>query len=99
MGYNSMKRLKVGLPFFYSYKSWAGGAIYQLNIIGSLNLLDDSLKPALFIYYNNDSPIEDVKKINYPYIKYLKFDEYPPSIVKKALNFLFIKLLNSTYFF
>jgi glycosyltransferase involved in cell wall biosynthesis len=94
-----MNRLKVGLSFFNSYKSWAGGVIYTLNIISSLNLLEDDLKPELLIYYNNASPIEDLKKINYPYIKLLKFEKFPAPIIPKVLSFVLIKFFNGTYFF
>jgi glycosyltransferase involved in cell wall biosynthesis len=94
-----MKRLKVGISFFSNYKTWAGGVIYILNIISSLYLLPDELKPELFIYYNRDSPISDIEKIQYPYIKFFEFKQYPPSTLKKILNYIFIKVFNGTFFF
>lgn len=94
-----MKRLKIGLSFFFNYKGWAGGVIYILNIIHSLNLLDDDLKPELYIYYADFSPIEDIKKINYPFINYSKFEIYPPSFLKRYASFLSIRLFGRSFFF
>ena len=94
-----MKRLKIGLNFFFSYQGWAGGVIYILNIIHSLNLLEDELKPELYIYYTTFSPIEDIEKINYPFIKYSKFESYPPSVLKRHLSYLFIKIFGRSFFF
>jgi glycosyltransferase involved in cell wall biosynthesis len=99
MGQNNMKRLKVGLTFFYDYKGWAGGVMYTLNIISSLNLLEDALKPELYIYYNNISPIEDVKKIGYPYLKFLKVKNYPPPFIISTLSFISIKLFGRSFLF
>ncbi len=94
-----MKKLKLGLTFFFDYSGWAGGVIYKLNIIYSLNLLPDEEKPELFIYYNSISPIEDIKKINYPFIKYFKFETYPPSAIVSTLSFISIKLLGKSFLF
>jgi glycosyltransferase involved in cell wall biosynthesis len=99
VGKKMMKRLKIGLNFFFDYKSWAGGVIYILNIIHSLNLLDDESKPELYIYYAGFSPIEDIEKINYPFINYSKFENYPPSLLKRHLSFLCIRIFGRSYFF
>lgn len=81
-----MKRKKVGLSFLSNYKEWAGGVIYILNIISALKLLEDSKKPELLIYHKSDSPIEDIKKIEYPYIRFIEIDVKLPKW-KKWLNY------------
>ncbi|GAB3911449.1 glycosyltransferase [Mucilaginibacter boryungensis] len=85
-----MKRLKLGLCFFGNYKTWAGGVIYMLNIINALNLLNDDLKPELYIFHNQTSPIDDIIKINYPYIKFCEVNNH--SALTKLANFIWIKL-------
>jgi glycosyltransferase involved in cell wall biosynthesis len=65
-----IKRKKIGLLYLSTYAAWAGGIIYVQNIIRALNLLDDSERPEVAVFYGFDSPINDVKSINYPYIEY-----------------------------
>ena len=81
--YNTnIKRRKVGLTFLSNYKQWAGGVIYILNIIHALKLLEDDQKPELYIYHHADSPIEDIKEIGYPYIKFFP-GKYDPALLEK----------------
>jgi glycosyltransferase involved in cell wall biosynthesis len=86
MGKQVVKRKKIGLVFLASYKEWAGGVIYILNIIHALKLIDDENKPELYIYYKSDSPIADIKAIRYPYLSFIRFEKFPSS-VKKVLNY------------
>lgn len=81
-----MKRKKVGLTFLSTYKEWAGGVIYILNIINALQLVEDEKKPQLLIYYKEGAPIEDIATIGYPYIEYIEIE---PGISKwkKWLNY------------
>ncbi|MCE6990960.1 glycosyltransferase [Dyadobacter sp. CY323] len=63
-------RKQIGLLFFSTYKVWAGGIIYMLNLIRALDLLDDREKPELIIFHGFDAPVEDIKALEYPYISY-----------------------------
>lgn len=93
MGQSSLRRKRIGLVFLASYKEWAGGVIYILNIIHALKLIDDEQKPELYIYYNSRSPIDDVKAIGYPYITFVQFEKFP-SKMKKALNYASLLFAN-----
>ncbi|MCX6188658.1 MAG: glycosyltransferase [Bacteroidetes bacterium] len=78
-----MVRKRIALVFIGNYKSWSGGIIYILNIINTLNEFEDIKKPEILIIHSKDAPIEDVLKINYPY---LQLQQYSPSILTLLIN-------------
>lgn len=97
MGKKFMNRKKLGLSFKYNYKSWSGGVIYVLNIISALKFLNDSDKPEIFLYYCKDSPINDVKVIEYPYIRYILMkDKY--TFTERVINYGFKFLFRNSIF-
>jgi glycosyltransferase involved in cell wall biosynthesis len=69
-----VRRLKLGLIYTYN-KDWVGGAYYILNLIEALNTLPDQEKPELTILSYSENEFEDVIKIDYPYISYIKLVE------------------------
>jgi glycosyltransferase involved in cell wall biosynthesis len=93
-----MQRHTIGLVFFGNYKTWAGGVIYILNIVNALKTLPDAEMPLLYIYHLKDSPIEDVKTINYPHIEFFLIEKLP-NMPLKILNYLTIKLFGTSIFF
>jgi len=62
-----VKKKRIGL-LLTGDSSWIGGLYYVLNIVKSLNLLDDNLKPELIVFYNDSTPQEIIHEINYPYV-------------------------------
>ena len=44
------KRLKLGVLFNFN-PSWMGGIIYIINIVKTLNFLDDEEKPEITLLY------------------------------------------------
>jgi glycosyltransferase involved in cell wall biosynthesis len=76
-----INRKKIGLLYLSTYSAWAGGIIYVQNIIRALNFLEDIEKPEVVVFYGFDSPINDVKSIDYPYIEYYQVSS--PDIFKK----------------
>lgn len=74
------------MVFQSNYKEWAGGVIYILNIISALKQLDDSKKPILYIYHRPDSPVEDIRSIGYPYIKFFILGKLP-GLGLRVLNY------------
>jgi glycosyltransferase involved in cell wall biosynthesis len=62
------KKTAIGLYFSYN-ENWIGGTYYILNIIKTINFLEDSKKPKLFILVDKKIDFEIVKNINYPYIE------------------------------
>lgn len=77
----SIIRKQLGLLFLSTYEQWAGGLIYILNLIRALNLLEDSQKPSLTIFHGFDSPVGDIRSINYPYIRYKQVNS--PNIIER----------------
>ena len=65
------KRKRIGLIFQYD-ENWAGGMYYLLNLINSLNYLDEKEKPTIVILYR----IEKAKDLTiglYPYLEFYPF--------------------------
>ena len=60
------RRLRLGIVFNFN-PSWMGGIIYILNLIRTLDFLDDSAKPEIFLFYRSDLK-RFVDQICYPYI-------------------------------
>lgn len=81
-----VKRKRIALSFRIGYNFSAGIVIYIQNIIKSLNLLDDHLKPHLIIIYSKQSPIEEIKEVGYPYIEYFLYKPIRRSFIKLAIN-------------
>jgi len=75
------KRITIGLLFSYD-ENWIGGSYYIMNLIHSLNLLDDSRKPKLVILSKSNDDFEQIKAINDPYIQYESSEVKENSIVK-----------------
>ena len=63
-------RKKIVFPYYNSYFTSTAIIIYQTNVIRSLNLLPDQQKPHIYIWHNHESPLEEIKKIQYPYISF-----------------------------
>lgn len=75
---NQVKR-RLHLGIIYNFKpSWMGGVIYVMNIIKTLNFLEDNKKPEIFLFYN-ESLKEFIPEITYPYLKIIKWKF--PSVV------------------
>lgn len=64
---NNIIRHKIGILFNFS-PNWMGGVVYLLNLIKTLNFLDDEDKPEIIIFYRSDLR-KYVDEINYPFIE------------------------------
>lgn len=91
-----VKRKRIALNYRVGYDFSAGIVIYIQNIIKSLKLLDDHLRPHLIIIYSKASPIEEIKEIDYPYIEFYLYNPINRNFFKLAINKL-SKLLLKTY--
>lgn len=76
------KRLRVGLIFNFD-PSWMGGIIYLLNLVRTLDFLDDVKKPELVVFYRADLT-DQVHGISYPYLTLQKHSF--PSVVKGSVR-------------
>ena len=92
------KRYRLGIIFNINPK-WTGGLIYILNIIKTLNFLEDKDKPTLVVLYNS-SLAKYIKEINYPYLEILphKFSSiykgYIDSFLKNKNTFVHDLVVN-----
>lgn len=76
------KRLKLGIIFNFK-SSWMGGIIYILNVIRTLDFLDDNEKPEILLFYRPDLK-KFVDQVNYPYFKAIEWNF--PEIYKGYIN-------------
>lgn len=63
---------KIGIVFNFR-KGWHGGIIYIINIINSLNFLEEEDQPEVIVFYNPDLK-EYLKEMIYPNIKFVQWD-------------------------
>lgn len=92
------RRKSILIPTSGSYQNATALVIYTQNIIKSLNSIkDDSLKPQIILYHDNETPIDEFKKINYPHIFYFNFKNDVP-FIKRVINLISRKLLNRNIF-
>lgn len=75
-------RFKLGIIFNFS-PQWLGGVFYIINIIKTLDFLDDKDKPEVFLYYSSDLS-KFLGAIDYPYLHTIEWEF--PSIVKGQLK-------------
>jgi glycosyltransferase involved in cell wall biosynthesis len=69
--FNNNIRLRIGILFNFSPK-WMGGIVYIINLIKTLDFLDDQDKPELTLLYRPDLK-KIVDEIKYPYLKALEW--------------------------
>jgi glycosyltransferase involved in cell wall biosynthesis len=91
------ERKRIALNYRTGYDFAAGIVIYIQNVIKGLKLLDDSLRPHLIIIYSDSSSIEELKKIDYPYLSYYKFKPVRSSLFVRGLNKFSRKFFNSNF--
>ncbi len=93
------KRLKLGIIFNFS-SSWMGGIIYIINLVKTLNFLDDEEKPQIYLFYN-PSLKKFLDEFDYPYLEKVEWN-FPPMIKGNLLSWikrknLFIHDILKTY--
>lgn len=76
------KRKKIVIPFLTNYNLATGVVIYLINLIKNFNLLEDSNKPFIVLLFTNESPIEEIRNINYPFIEFVQMDRRPVLLVR-----------------
>ncbi len=81
------KRKRVGLVYSYN-EDWIAGSYYILNIIHTLNTLDDKLKPEITLLTDLDENFEEVKqKTKYPYLSFSRIPFQPRySFLERGIN-------------
>jgi len=68
------RKMKLGIIFNFN-PSWMGGIIYILNLIRTLNFLDDNEKPEIVLFYRQDLK-RFVDQVQYPYLETVEW-EFP----------------------
>ena len=92
------KKYRLGIIFNTNPK-WTGGLIYILNIIKTLNFLDDKNKPTLIILYNPTSK-KYINEIDYPYLEIVQhnfssiYKGYIESFLKNKNTFVHDLVVN-----
>jgi glycosyltransferase involved in cell wall biosynthesis len=73
-----IKRRKIGILFNFN-PQWMGGIIYIINLVKTLDFLDDEEKPEIYLFYRPDLK-KFLSDFNYPYIKFIEWSF--PSIIR-----------------
>jgi len=90
------ERKRIALNYRTGYDFAAGIVIYIQNVIKGLKLLDDDIRPHLLIIYSDASSLEELKRIDYPYLSYYKFRPVKPTLPVRVINKLSRKFLKTT---
>lgn len=88
--------IKIGLILTGDY-NWAGGLYYVVNIIKTLNTLDDKTKPYVIVFYNNQTPKEILKEITFSNVSFENLDKN--SLIIKGFYRLIRVISNRNYQF
>ncbi|MBL0104495.1 MAG: glycosyltransferase [Bacteroidetes bacterium] len=80
------ERKRIALNYQTNYDFSAGIVIYIQNLIKGFALLDDSLQPSLLIIHSENSPIDEIKALNYKYISFYCHKPIEPSFPVKVIN-------------
>lgn len=78
-------RFNIGIILNYS-PNWMGGVIYIVNIINTLNYLDDDQKPEIWLFYRHDVR-KILPDINYPYINCIEHS-FPSIVIGNIKSFI-----------
>lgn len=69
------KRVKIGIIYSYD-EGWIAGSYYILNLIHSLNLLEDNVKPELVILTTSIKEFDSLRlNTKYPYLHFKKLED------------------------
>lgn len=81
-----MMRIRIGIPFKFN-KTWIGGTYYVLNLIRSLNMLDEYLKPEILLFSDKENFRLAKEETNYPYFKRKKPIIFRFTLLEKVINY------------
>jgi glycosyltransferase involved in cell wall biosynthesis len=85
-------RLRLGIIFNFS-PQWMGGIIYIINLVKTLNHLDDKDKPEIIVFYS-PSLINFLDEFKYPYLTHVNW--VFPSVIWGTLR-SWVQLKNVFY--
>jgi glycosyltransferase involved in cell wall biosynthesis len=63
-------RKTIVIPYYNTYFTATSLIIYVVNVIKTLKLVEDAIRPELIIWHNGKSPLKEITDIDYPYIKF-----------------------------
>lgn len=90
-----VERKRIALNYLVNYDFSAGIVIYIQNLIKGFKLLSDELKPHLIILFNEDSPIQEIEQIGYPFIDYFNYKPVNKNLFTRAINKISRKTLRT----
>lgn len=76
------ERMKLGILFNFS-ANWLGGIFYIINVVKTLDFLDDGEKPEILLFYRPGLK-KFLEKFEYPYLTAVEWDY--PSLMKGTLK-------------
>lgn len=79
------QRKRIGL-YYESYSTLPAFVIYIQNLVRTLLLTPDERKPCLVIMHLPDSPVDELKALNYPFIEFYKLKNVYRNVMKRIVN-------------
>ncbi len=83
-------RKYIGIKFTVGHNIATGGAMYFIHIIRCLKMLPPASQPNLVIFYTQNTNIDSIKSVDYPYVEYVLLDD--ERAVRKPT--LWVRLVN-----
>ena len=87
-----VKKIRIGILATYFDRHWTGGFIYLVNLINSLNWLDETDRPHIVLFYNERSK-DKLDLISYPHISYAFLDMPESNFITYVYSWLRFKNL------
>jgi glycosyltransferase involved in cell wall biosynthesis len=78
-------RKKIAFIYSPDYNQATGIVIYLQNIVRHFKAMDSAVQPELLFLYTSNSPIQELKDIQYPFAEYYQADR-KLSIFKRGIN-------------
>lgn len=81
-----VERKRIALNYQADYDFSAGIVIYIQNLIKGFAMLEDAMQPELLIIHSENSPINEIKDLNYKYINFYHHFPIGHSLLKRIIN-------------
>ena len=77
-------RIRIGLIYTFD-ANWIAGAYYIVNLVQSLKLLEDELKPHIVLLSFNEEGKDLMRQFDYPYLT-IQSPNYVPPLPQRIIN-------------
>jgi hypothetical protein len=90
-------RKRLGL-IFINDDQWVGGTYYTINLVHTLNVLSDEVKPEIIAFSTMEDFVILQKETEYPYLKYESFEQGKLDVLSRLINKITSKVFKKVVF-